>query len=130
MKEYEWKDGLRPGGRRPRLYFVVNNKATKFNGKSLERICVVRSAQYKQCGKWSNTTYRLALAPGVRVLELLSPLHQNWGDQFGSWEEAAAAIKLPLDETKRIIGQEYRTSSARLDRVEREMATLIAEVER
>lgn len=115
---YTYNDGLRPAGRYPRLYFAKGGEVKKFVGKNIAGYCAVITAQYKKCGKWSNTTYQIDLAPGVRPLHFLSPMHGTWGDNLGSWGEVAETLGLPVETSKELIRAEYRNTAQRLDELE------------
>jgi hypothetical protein len=116
---FEWSDGLEAGGRRPRLYLVKAGQATKFTGQNIPGLVALAAVERMEAGKWSHTTYRLLLAPGVEPLCFLSPLHGHWGQHFTSLGEAAAHLRLPVEEARRIIAAEYPVTEARLDAVER-----------
>lgn len=115
----EYNDGLRHGSRRPRLYLTKKSEAVKFEGESIEGYCVITASKYQQNGKWSNTTYQLELAPGVKAFELLSPLHGTWGDNFTSWGEVVEYFSLPIQKVKEIVEREYPSLSKRMDSVEK-----------
>jgi len=116
---YTYNDGLESGSRRPRLYLTKAGKAVKFLGENIEGYCVIASSQYKKNGKWSNTTYQLELAPGVKPLSFLSPLHGTWGDNFTSWGEVAENLGLPIEVAREVVGMEYPKTEERLDEVEK-----------
>ena len=115
---YEYNDGLQNGGRRPRLYLAKGGEVKKFAGENIPGYCAIVTAKYEKNGKWSNTTYQLELAPGVRPLYFLSPLHGTWGDNLGSWGEVAETLGLPVDVAQTIIRNEYRATAERLDKLE------------
>lgn len=116
--EYKYNDGLCPGGRRPRLYLARGGEAKKFAGQNVPGYCAVTTAQYHQNGKWSSTDYVLDLAPGVRPLKFLSPLHGTWGDGLSSWGEVAEALGLPVGAAQELVRAEYPKTGERLDRAE------------
>jgi hypothetical protein len=81
---------------------------------------------FQKNGRWSNTTYTLDLAPGVRALEFLSPLHGKWGDRLHSWGEVIEALGLPIEAAQAIVRAEYPATGARLDAVEQFAADVAA----
>jgi len=118
MNTLKWNDGLLPAGRYPRLYLTKAGEACKFVGKNIPGFVAIAAADYQKSGKWSNTTYTLLLAPGVRAVELVSPMHGTWGDSFASWGELIAAIGLPLAVAREIVRAEFASTAQRLDALE------------
>lgn len=118
MNTHRYNDGLRSGGRRPRLYLAKGSEVRKFGGENIPDYCAVVTAQYQKNGKWSNTDYTLDLAPGVRALEFLSPLHGTWGDDLSSWGEVAEHLGLPVEVAQTIVRAEYPKTGERLDQLE------------
>lgn len=127
---HKWNDGLLPAGRRPRLYLAKGGEAVKFTGENIAGFCAVAAQKYEKNGKWSNTTYTLDLAPGVRALEFVSPMHGTWGDSIMSWGQACEQLGLPIDAVQSLIRAEYAATAKRLDDLEAfAAATPHAEVE-
>jgi len=118
MSTYGYNDGRCCGGRYPRLYLAKGGEVQKFDGENIPGYCAVVTEQYEKAGKWSNTSYRLELAPGVRALYFLSPLHGTWGDNLGSWGEVAEELGLPVDVAQAIVRAEYPHTAKRLDDLE------------
>jgi hypothetical protein len=119
MNTYKYNDGKQPGGRRPRLYLARGTDVVRFDGQPIPGFCTIQRERHEPNGKWSNTTYELLLAPGVRPLYFLSPLHGIWGEEFATWGQVAAALGLPVDKAREIVLAEYPKTAARLDDVER-----------
>lgn len=118
MNTHKYNDGLCPGGRRPRLYLAKGGDVRKFIGEHIPEFCAVATAKYQKNGKWSNTDYTLDLAPGVRMLKFLSPLHGTWGDNLSSWGEVAEHLGLPVEVAQNIVRAEYPLTGERLDQLE------------
>jgi hypothetical protein len=118
MSRYEYDDGLCPGGRRPRLYLAKGGQVQKFAGKNIPGFCAVVTEVHTPDGKWSRTRYVLELAPGVRPLHFLSPLHGTWGETFESWGAVAEFLSLPIEVAQQIVRDEYPRTAERLDRLE------------
>lgn len=115
---YEYNDGLCNAGRRPRLYLAKSGEVSKFSGVAIAGVCVIVTSRYQKNGKWSNTTYRLDLSPGVRPLYFLSPMHGTWGDDLGSWGEVAEKLGLPVNVAQDLLRNEYKVTAERLDKLE------------
>lgn len=118
MSNYSYNDGLLPGSRHPRLYLAKAGEAIKFEGFSIDDYCQVVKSIYEKGGKWSNTTYELAFAPGVRAIKLISPLHGLWGDDLASWGEVVGTLGLPIATCRAIVTAEYPKTAERLDAIE------------
>lgn len=123
---YTYNDGRQPGGRRPRLWLAKNGDgvAKKFNGNDIPGFAIVASQEFRPNGKWSNTTYRLMISPGVTPVYMISPLHGIWGQDFLSWCEAAAQLGISEALARQIVASEYPDTAARLDKIEAEFARL------
>lgn len=67
-KNIEWNDGLGSRSRSPWLLLIKGEEIVAFTGETIPGFVVVRGTNYKKNGKWSNTTYRLTLADGVREI--------------------------------------------------------------
>jgi len=121
---YTFNDGRCSGGRRPRLWLAKNGDgiAKKFTGGDVPGFAIVASHEYTPAGKWSNTTYRLLLSPGVTPVYMISPLHGIWGQDFLSWGEAAAELGVSEAIARQIVAAEYPDTAARLDKIEAEFA--------
>jgi hypothetical protein len=130
--EYQYNDGRRPGGRKPRLYLAKGAQIAKFEGSNIAGFCAIAREKFTKNGNFSNTTFDLILAPGVRPLYFLSPLHGTWCDTLGSWAEVAQELGLPVEVAQQIIREEYPPTASRLDEVEKFVASLgqDAEVEK
>ena len=115
---YDYDDGLVSGGRRPRLYLACGAEVARFEGQTIPNFCAIAAQKYTKQGKWSHTTFQLHLAPGVRALEFLSPLHGTWGDDLPSWGAVAEALGLPVDVAQAIVRAEYKETAERLDKLE------------
>lgn len=92
MQSLTWSNGIGNRSRKPFLLFVKNDKVMVFTGELIPGICVVRGTDYTRSGKWSHTTYRLEVAPGVRVISG----HDGW--ETGRFVEglgAAVRVKTP-----------------------------------
>ncbi len=115
---YAYNDGLKPAGRRPRLYLAKGGEVKKFAGENIPGFCAVATAKYQKNGKWSCTDYSLDLAAGVRTLHFLSPMHGTWGDDLGSWGEVIERLGIPIDVAQKIVRNEYPRTAERLDKLE------------
>jgi hypothetical protein len=115
---YRYNNGRHCGGRYPRLYLAKGSEVRKFTGENIPGFAAIAAEVFEKRGKFSNTDYLLILAPGVRPLYFLSPLHGVWGDDLASWGEVAQALGLPVEVAQKIIRAEYARTAERLDKLE------------
>ena len=113
-----YNDGLCSGGRRPRLYLLRGDTATKFTGVTIPGLVCVQTEKFQKNGKWSATDYDLLLGQGVTPLKMLSPLHGTWGESYPTWAACAQAVGLSVGATQQLVSREYPDTARRLDAVE------------
>lgn len=65
-----YNDGRLQRGRYPKLLIYVRNHVYEFEGQNIPGICVVENKDYTKAGKWSNTTYQIRLAAGVKSSQI------------------------------------------------------------
>jgi len=116
--EIKYNDGLCSGGRRPRLYLLRGDVATKFEGRNIFGLVCIQTEKFEKNGKWSATDYSLLLGKGVTALLMLSPLHGTWGDDLPTWAACAQKVGLSIEAAKKVVSKEYPRTSTRLDAVE------------
>lgn len=63
-----WSNEMGSRGRKAWMLVIKEENVTTFAGDSIPGMIVVRGTDYRKNGKWSHTTYRLELAPGVRAV--------------------------------------------------------------
>ena len=88
-----FNDGLCHGGRTPRLW-IVDRTGTihRFDGKNGQCWAVLTETR-EQNGKWSNSTFRIALAEGAQAVQLLAPLHGKVWENVSHSAEALAEFQ-------------------------------------
>jgi hypothetical protein len=101
----EWSDRQGSRDRQAGLLVVAGGDCYWFAGGSDQNVAVL-SSYWRKDGKWSHTTYRIAVTDGVRVY----PARQGWESgkwreglakatglsPLASWEEIASRIGVPL----------------------------------
>jgi len=115
---YKYNDGLHNAGRTPRLYLVKGRECKKFEGAEIYDFCVILKSEYEKCGKWSNTTYELELAAGVKPFYFISPMHGIWGQDYRSWGELIEDLQIPISVAKEIVHNEFMVTFERLEKIE------------
>lgn len=87
-KEITYNNGMGRRGRWSRLLLYTRNNVYQFDGVSIEGVCaIIGTPQYEKNGKWSNTTYRIQLAAGVKS----SHITQGW--ESGEYVEDHTSMK-------------------------------------
>lgn len=120
-----WNDGLGHRGRRVYLFLRKGEgeEATlrQFGGRSIPRWCAVIEERFKKNGKWSNTTYRIALSSDVSAFSI----REGWetgtfqeATGAASWEEAAEYLGTSIEEVKRFLRTVWPSAAERFDKVE------------
>jgi hypothetical protein len=66
--EFEWSNGVGSRGRRAWLLLIKGERIEAFSGSDVAGVVSILASNYKKDGKWSKTTYRLGLFPGVRAI--------------------------------------------------------------
>jgi len=95
MNALTWNDGMGSRSRRAWLLLVCDatDSIVAFNGDTIPGYCVVAGHDSVKAGKWSSTTYRIVLAPGVRPIAG----HNGWetGRVVEGLADAVKASKTP-----------------------------------
>ncbi|NBW14593.1 MAG: hypothetical protein EBR82_42000 [Caulobacteraceae bacterium] len=89
--EVVWEDGLIEGGGQRRLLLVerATGRVVPFGGSSIPGVVVVLAQEHDQNGKWSTTTYRLAISEAWAH----APLGKIYTGRLASWAELAEFIR-------------------------------------
>lgn len=89
-----WSDEMGSRGRGSWLLLIKGEEVVVFKGGDLPGVAVVRGTDYCKNGKWSHTTYRLELAPGVRPI----PGKDGWETgRFAEGLRPAVGYRGPID---------------------------------
>ena len=100
--EMRWKNGNTcGGGRNCLLVRMADGSVVEFTGRTIPGVVVVLTEDYEKNGKWSNTTFRLAVADTAKVV----PVHSSWTKEAASYAEAAEILT-------RMFGQDVSAASA------------------
>lgn len=126
--EMEWSN--RQGSRDRRAWCLVvgpGDQIEAFTGASIPGKAVVVGKSYTKEGKWSHTTYRLELGPGVRLLTR----HDGWEtgtfrEAIGAdrWEACANALGVSVPVAQEFLRAWRPKAAAHYDRVEAELSAL------
>jgi len=115
-------------GSRDRKAFAVvispTGDVAEFSGVSIPKVLAVTAEKFVKEGKWSNTTYTLTLADGVRLIQgragfesgLLSDgVASATSKPCNTWEELALAMGAPLPSVEKWLRQAAPRSALTLD---------------
>jgi len=129
----KWSNGLGSRARKAWLILIKGEEIFAFDGQSLPNSVAVLGTEYTKNGKWSETTYSLALFPGVRAI----PGRDGW--ETGTFAEGLASATDKPTQTWADVGEalgvsvpaamrwlkEWRPRAAeKLDEVEARLAAL------
>lgn len=134
MEELTWSDRIGSRGRGNHLWLRSHEgKLYEFTGENIPQIVSVRGSSYHKEGKWSNTTYRLVLAPGVRAFAFrrgwqTGTIREGLAASLGwqsidTWAEFANALSIGMSEAKKFLAQ-WPRAAEHYDRVEESLCGL------
>jgi len=131
----EWSDELGSRSRSAWLLLVREDEVLVFPGTTTKGWVVVMGTSYRKNGKWSHTTYRLALYDGVRAIvgkdgwetgtfaEGLRAATRSEA-HLDTWPLLAGALGVSVESSKRFLRAWRPKAAERLDLVEEEMKGL------
>lgn len=129
IKEVRWSDRI--GNRSRKAHLVLRDRGSLhlFAGESIPGVAALIGRQYQKDGKWSNTTYRLALASSAEVafqghsgFETRTVLEAL---RAGTWTEVASALGVPDSANFRSFFASWRPAEAEeITRREAEVSAL------
>ncbi len=134
MKNVIWSDQLGHRSRRAWLLLMTpDGVINEFTGVNIPGIVAVQGTDYEKAGKWSHTTYRLAIADGVRYIAghtgwetgtftegLASATGRKYCD---TWIDVANALQVTVAEAQRFL-QQRPEAAKRLDAAEAAVAAI------
>lgn len=91
---FNWSNQLGHRGRKAWLLLIQGEKIVVFEGQTIPGLVVVRGTDFHRNGKWSCTTFRLELAPGVRAISGLDGWETG---RFVEGLRAAVKCDQPID---------------------------------
>lgn len=134
MRSETWTEQLGHRSRRPWCLVVHQGTVSRFAGTDMPGILAVVGTDYRKDGKWSSTTYRLAVAGGVRIVSG----HMGWetgtfreglrksllAPPLDRWADLASALGISVQAVQQLVRPWLPGEAADLDRVEEQMAAL------
>ncbi len=135
MQEVTWSNKIKSRGRSPWLLFIKGDEVIRFKGKDIPGIAVIKGTDYSQCGKWSGTTYRLAVIPDVRVIKGF----EGWetarfteglgevtsiGRPIDTWVDVAEALGVSVPAAMEFLREWKPKAAERLDQVDQKLEDL------
>jgi len=111
----------------------ATRKVEVFKGSSIPGKVAVVASRYHKNGKWSNTTYQLVLAPGVRFLSGLmgwnngsfyEGLSSATGMQLHSWADVANALGVTVPEAMAFMKEFAPRSARHFDEIDAALVSL------
>lgn len=127
--QYTYNNQMGSRSRKSWLLLIKDNTITVFGGSDIPEMVVVVGTDYKSNGKWSSTTYRLAIAKGVRIIDGMDGWETGtfreglrsavgYNKPIDRWIELANALGVSMGEAQRFL-REFRPNEAeRLDKIE------------
>lgn len=133
MDSYQWSNEPGPRSRGAWLILRKDGELREFKGETIQSWVVVVSSRYTKNGKWSHTTYQLALGAGVVAI----PGRNGWetgrwtegvqsatGKPADTWQELAVALGVSEDSARAFVSENYPKTGERLTQTDAELAAL------
>ncbi len=134
MRSETWTEQLGHRSRRPWCLVTHGGRVCRFNGDNIPGILTVVGTDYRKDGKWSSTTYRLAVADSAQLITG----HMGWetgtfreglrksllAPPLDRWSDLAAALGVSVQAVQQLIRPWLPDEAAALDRIEEQMAAL------
>jgi hypothetical protein len=136
MKQVIWQKQVGQRGRLPWALVVHNGAVHPFVGMDIPGICVVLGQSLEKKGRWTKTTYRLAIPHAARFISG----HEGWGTgtfleglqtalspypPIERWMDVANALGVSIPAAKCFLHDFRREEANRLDDVEAALAVLM-----
>ena len=130
MNEIRFNNGRKERGYKDRLFVGRGEQVYEFTGASIPGVCAVVGSDYEKNGKWSNTTYRIALASDA--WSLVSSQSWEGGERFhgcASVDEIVTQFKeagctAPPAAIVACLEQSIQATMARVRKIEADLAAL------
>lgn len=134
MRSETWTEELGHRSRRPWCLVVHQGTVSRFVGADIPGVLAVIGTDYIKNGKWSSTTYRLAVSDGGRLVSG----HMGWetgtfreglrksllASPLDRWASIASSLGVSVQAVQQLIRPWLPDEAADLDRVEEQMAAL------
>lgn len=134
MRSDTWTEQLGHRSRRPWCLVVHQGTVSRFVGADIPGVLAVVGTDDSKNGKWSSTTYRLAVSDNVRLIAgrmgwetgtFREGLRQSLlSDPLDRWADLASALGVSVQAVQQLIRPWLPDEAADLDRVEEQMAAL------
>lgn len=136
MRAETWKKQLGHRGRLPWALIVHNGIVYPFTGVDIPGTCSIVGQDYEKKGRWSSTTYRLAIPDSARLITG----HEGWGTglfleglqsalhphgPIERWADLANALGVSIPEAQRFLHDFRPEEASRLDEVEAALAAMV-----
>ena len=130
-----WSDQMGSRSRRAWLLLIKGEEITAFNGQNVDRVAVIRGTSYSKNGKWSHTTYRIELAPGVRAISgkngwetgrFVEGLRSavSFSSPIDTWADVANAMKVSVPSVMEFLRNWRPKAAEALDKVDAALTAL------
>lgn len=136
MDSLTWSDKLGHRERKAWLLLVKNEQIHVFLGEDIGGVVVVVGTSYEQNGKWSHTSYRLAIADGVRAIAG----HNGWETgtfleglrkathapvaACDTWQGVADTLRVPIAVAKDFLRSYKKVAASKIDERESKLEAL------
>ncbi len=130
-----WSDKIGSRSRKAWLLLVKGEEVMAFTGQNIPGVAVVRGTSYNKNGKWSHTTYRIELAPGVQAISGKNGWETNkfveglasavrFGGPIDTWADVANALGVSVPSAMEFLRSWRPKAAAALDDVDAALSAL------
>jgi len=133
MKKISYNDGQGSRDRKVMLVLFIPsiNKLVKFNSEDIDGLCIITNEDYTKNGKWSNSTYELAIPNEVLHCEIRQDWENgyyipegNWEDAFNNFVLKTEFKTLSFEEFVSFVTVQYPITSERLNETQKKLSRL------
>jgi len=116
------------------LLIDSQGKISLFSGQTIPGVAAVKGRDFCKMGKWSHSTYRLVLSPGVRAISgrmgwETGSFREGLADATGRahcdrWADVADALGVTLSEAQTFLREWLPEEAEELDQIEADLETV------
>lgn len=133
MIELEWSNQIGSRGRKPWLLLIKGETIYVFTGENIPGVVAIVGNSYCKNGRWSENTFRLSIAEGVRTISgragwetgtFLEGLAAVTHQPTNRWVDVSNALGVSMSKTREWLLDNYPKAASKLDAIEDAIAAI------